>query len=360
MTIRQAIWKIGPKPEPLASASLPSEATLEAMIVASPSILHDQWMIIGQQVETGYGGRLDLLAMAPDGALILIEVKRDRTPREVVAQAIDYASFVETLQPDTIAAIYAKFKPQGDLGADFQARFGLPLEEEMLNASHQIVVVAASIDDSTARIVRYLNDRDIPINILCFQVFANGTEQLLSRAWLLDPTETQVKVTNRESGPKEPWNDEFYASFGHGPSRSWDEAVKYGFISAGGGSWYSGSLNLLSEGDRVWVKAPKFGFVGVGRVKGKPVPAGEFTLATPEGEKPALEVLKADYQRSFVDDPDKAEYFVPIQWCQTVPLSAGVQEVGLFGNQNTVCKPTTPKWRHTIERLKLRFPAYGG
>lgn len=27
-------------------------------------------------------------------------------------------------------------------------------------------------------------------------------------------------------------------------------------------------------------------------------------------------------------------------------------EVGLFGNQNTVCKPTTPKWSHTVERLK--------
>jgi hypothetical protein len=39
-----------------------------------------------------------------------------------------------------------------------------------------------------------------------------------------------------------------------------------------------------------------------------------------------------------------------------VPLDKGVQEVGLFGNQNPVCKPTTPKWRHTIERLKLRFP----
>ena len=30
-------------------------------------------------------------------------------------------------------------------------------------------------------------------------------------------------------------------------------------------------------------------------------------------------------------------------------------EVGLFGNQNTVCQPTTPKWRHTVERLKQVF-----
>ncbi|TFH85010.1 hypothetical protein EQG41_19240 [Billgrantia azerbaijanica] len=27
-------------------------------------------------------------------------------------------------------------------------------------------------------------------------------------------------------------------------------------------------------------------------------------------------------------------------------------EAGLFGNQNTVCKPTTPKWSHTVSRLK--------
>ena len=45
-------------------------------------------MLIGRQEDTGYGGRIDLLAVAPDGALILIELKRDRTPREVVAQAL--------------------------------------------------------------------------------------------------------------------------------------------------------------------------------------------------------------------------------------------------------------------------------
>lgn len=40
---------------------------------------------------------------------------------------------------------------------------------------------------------------------------------------------------------------------------------------------------------------------------------------------------------------------------QTVPLERAVQEIGLFGNLNTVCKPTTPKWRATVKRLKQRF-----
>jgi len=51
-------------------------------------------MIIGRQEDTCYGGRIDLLALAPDGALILIELKRGKTPREVVAQAIYNASYV--------------------------------------------------------------------------------------------------------------------------------------------------------------------------------------------------------------------------------------------------------------------------
>ena len=51
---------------------------------------------------------------------------------------------------------------------------------------------------------------------------------------------------------------------------------------------------------------------------------------------------------------------MPVEWLQIVPLDQAVQEVGLFGNQNTVCKPTTPKWRHTIDRLKLRFPKFDG
>jgi hypothetical protein len=48
-------------------------------------------MLIGRQEDTGLGGRVDLLAVAPDGAVVLIELKRERTPREVLAQAVDYS-----------------------------------------------------------------------------------------------------------------------------------------------------------------------------------------------------------------------------------------------------------------------------
>jgi len=74
---------------------------------------------------------------------------------------------------------------------------------------------------------------------------------------------------------------------------------------------------------------------------------------------PVLEVAKGgSYHLEFVEDPERCEYFVPMNWLQTVSLDKAVQETGLFGNQNTVCKPTTPKWSFTVERLKEVFPAF--
>jgi hypothetical protein len=341
---------------------LSSEALLEEMIVAAPNILSREWMIVGRQEDTGFGGRIDLLALAPDGALILIELKRERTPREVVAQAIDYASWAEGLEAQDIARIYARFSGGGSLDAAFAARFGQPLDVEALNQSHQIVIVASTLDASSERIVGYLNRRDIPINVLCFQVFEAEGGQLLSRAWLLDPVETQAAAaTGGKASIKEAWNGEYYASFGQGPDRDWEEARRFGFICAGGGSWYSGTLGLLQSGDLVWVKAPGFGFVGVGRVRSGPVSAADFRLSGSDGtERAALEVLhNAAYHREFVNDPERCESFVAVDWAQTRALSEAANEAGMFGNQNTVCAPKTPKWRHTVERLKELFPDWG-
>ena len=115
-------------------------------------------------------------------------------------------------------------------------------------------------------------------------------------------------------------------------------------------------VKALVPGDRVWVKVPKVGYVGVGRVTASVAPITEFSVQAKDGERPALEVLHfADSYRARADNPEKAEYFVRIEWLDTVAENHAVNEVGLFGNQNTVCQPLTPKWRHTVDRLKTHF-----
>lgn len=360
MPIKHAIWKIGKTPEALKEISMASEQQLEDMIVARPGILSDDWMLIGRQEITGLGGRVDLLAIAPDASIVLIELKRNLTPRDVVAQAIDYASWVEDLTAEKIAAIYGRFANGRSLKDDFRTRFGHELDEETLNDSHQIVVVASSLDASTERIVQYLNDRDIAINVLFFQVFQSGPDQLLSRAWLLDPVDVQVSATVGPDRAKEPWIGEFYVSFGESAERSWEEARTYGFVSAGGGEWYTRTLKLLNPGDRIWVKIPATGFVGVGRVTGQAMRIWDFEFKNAKGERidPDRALVRARYHPEHKNNPDDAEWFVPVKWLDTVPVDQAIQEVGMFGNQNTVCRPTTPLWRTTVERLKKHFPKW--
>lgn len=360
MPIKTQIWTVNGQPHRLKECVLPSEQLLEDMIVSAPRVLSDEWMLIGRQESTGLGGRIDLLAIAPDASLVLIELKRDRTPRDVVAQALDYASWVERLAAEDIAAIYKRFKQDADLAADFRKFFGQPLDEDSLNQSHQIIIVASGLDASTERIVAYLSERDIAINVLCFQVFQLGEQQLISRSWLIDPVETQVNASSGSAGGQsEPWNGEYYCSFGHSTTRAWQDALAFGFICGGGGTWYSKSLKMLAPGDRVWVNIPQQGYVGVGRVTGLATAAADFTVKQNGIDVPVMQAdIHGNYHAEHINDPDKSEYFVPVEWLQTVPVEQAVKEVGMFGNQNTVCRPTTPKWRWTIERLKERFPQY--
>jgi hypothetical protein len=209
--------------------------------------------------------------------------------------------------------------------------------------------------------VNYLPDSGFPINVVYFQVFKEGKELLLSRAWLKDPVEMQSAAASAagRTSKNAPWNGEFYVSFGAWEGRPWADAVKYGYIAAGGGAWYSRTLDLLEVGSRVWVNIPKTGYVGVGEVTGLRQRASEFQIQTSQGIKPLLKVVP--YAKHIVeeaDDPELAEYFVPVRWLQTVSEEDAVWEPNWFGNQNSVARPTADSWNITVSGLKKRFPKW--
>ncbi len=74
-------------------------------MAADPGLSGLDVMVIGRQVKTEHGGRIDLLALDQDANTVVFELKRGRTPREVVAQVLDYATSVKDLtyaQLDTL------------------------------------------------------------------------------------------------------------------------------------------------------------------------------------------------------------------------------------------------------------------
>lgn len=97
------MWRVdGDDPRRLAPSSMPLESKLEGYLAKDPGLLGDQLLVIGRQVRTPHNKYIDLLAMDVDGNIHVLELKRDRTPRDVVAQLLDYGSWVSTLDREDI------------------------------------------------------------------------------------------------------------------------------------------------------------------------------------------------------------------------------------------------------------------
>jgi hypothetical protein len=363
MPVEMGIWKIGVKPVRLVFSPMNAEERLEDILASDIAILDPDLLLIGRQVPTAYGKFIDLLAIDREGNLVVIELKRDKTPREVVAQVLDYGSWVAKLQDAEIAAIFedfikqhAKSAPDMSLDAAFCKKFNVNAMPQALNESHELLIVATKLDDSTERIIAYLTDYGVAINAAFFHFFKEGDGEFLTRAWLIQPEAAEEKV--KETREKIPWNGEFYVSFGHSDKgRHWEDARKYGFISAGGGEWYSRTLGILEPGGRIWVNVPQTGYVGVGVVEQGPVLPKDFMVEDKPGHQVPITSLpiRGNLVRPLDNPENTDEYLVRVRWIKTVPLSEALSEKGFFGNQNSAARPRAKNWIYTIERLKIRF-----
>ncbi|SNQ59939.1 PDDEXK family nuclease [Candidatus Methanoperedens nitratireducens] len=347
MSFTMSLWSIQNETlEELGKTKLDQENRLESWIANDIGILGLDILIIGRQVATEYRGRIDLLGIDSDGDLIVIELKRDKTPRDIVAQILDYASWIKDLtqvQIDRIATEYLK-EP---LQSAFVKRFEIALPEN-INVSHGMVIVASEMDETSERIVHYLSSvHGININVIFFNFFNyNGTE-LLGRSWLMDPDDV---IDRSESKIKSPWSGYWFVNVGEGEHRNWDDFKRYGFISAGQGPKYSKSLKKLKTGDYIFAYMKGLGYVGYGKVIRDAVPIRDYVDST---LKKLYELdLKQPNIKDNMDNPEMSEWIVEIEWIKTFERENAKKFQGIFANQNVACKLRD---NSTLEFLKKEF-----
>src|SRR5207248_2017588 len=129
---------------PVAEERLTAEEIIESAVESAPELLGIDVLIIGRQVPTP-SGPLDLLAIDGEAHLVVVENKRGRTPRDVLAQTIDYAAYVATLNLDDVEAMYDSYRARrgeesADLATVFEERFGVPLE--VIDEVPRMIIVA--------------------------------------------------------------------------------------------------------------------------------------------------------------------------------------------------------------------------
>lgn len=357
MALEMGLWRAdGDKLSRITPTAVGLESQLENYIESDPAMLGEGLLVVGRQVPTAHGGFIDLLAVDDSGTVHVIELKRDKTPRDVTAQTIDYGSWVSTLGRSDIVDIFAAYKPGVAFEEAFAEQFGEAPPEE-LNAAQVFTIVAASVDNATERIVRLLNESfGVPINVVFFRHFEDGGVSYLARTWLVEHETQAAAGGSAKKKSREPWNGhDWYVSFGEFPNgRQWVDAMTYGFVSAGGDKWFSRTLKNLPVGARVFACIPKVGYVGVGTVLGEATRFDQVTVEVDGVQRQLADLpLAGNYHHDGDDaDDDVAEWAVPVQWTRAVPREQGFWKTGMFANQNSAAKL---RQQFTIEQVLAAY-----
>lgn len=199
------LWQIieGDNLKEITKNKLDWEGRLENWIEKDIATISNDLLVIGRQVETDFGGYIDLLCLDRNSDVVIIELKRDRTPREVTAQTLDYASWVKDLPNEKITELANKYLgEEGPLEDAFKRKFGVELPE-ILNEEHRMLIVASEIDASSERIIKYLSDSyGIGINAATFQYFQNDDgSEFLSRVFLIEPSQMKSSSLSKRKPP---------------------------------------------------------------------------------------------------------------------------------------------------------------
>jgi len=160
---------------------------LQEWIAKNPEVLGEDLLIIQKEFDgfSDTNERLDLLALDKEGNLVVIENKLDDTGRDVVWQALKYASYCSTLSTSQIIKIYQKYLDKQAAGEEARAAIieFLEIEDDeslVLNRNDQrIMFVANHYRKEVTSTVLWLLDHDVRIQCFRATPYSLGEELFL-------------------------------------------------------------------------------------------------------------------------------------------------------------------------------------
>ena len=196
----------------LDETTLPSEEILENhledWVEQESDILGEPLLIIGRQVQIGdVKDTLDLLAVDKNGHLVVIELKRDRTGRDVDFQALKYVSYISRWGYDNINKQAENYFQQYLNKNDFN------LVEELenfcekdyeLNGEQRIIIVGRKIDKKIGSVALWLLDHKISMKVVEVTPYKDNDNIYLYPKIIIPPPTTELFELGKGTKEK-PW-----------------------------------------------------------------------------------------------------------------------------------------------------------
>lgn len=227
------------------------EVDLEDWLESNPDgILDaDSVMFIGRQVRTNLGGKIDLLGLDRQGNVVVVELKRDKVPRDVIAQALEYVSFAALLEDPQLEALFRKYEQDESLNlAESHLQYFSLCQEVSFNKDQRVVIVGQQITPEIRQTASFLNQRGVRVRCIEFSYFESSKEdRLLSQQIVVDDEKvraTSIPTVSRRKITKE----EFLAACDANGRHLYDHILAFGEESSLRVRWAAKefSLNVVS------------------------------------------------------------------------------------------------------------------
>ena len=156
-----------------------TEADLQHWADQHPHLLNEgrPMVSLGREIETTHAHYIDNLYLDGNGKVVVAELKRGRSPRDVTAQAIDYAAFAQQLTWEKLDD-YCQQRQGVGIEEAYQNCFGRPLVKTE-EPQHRLLIVAEDFDDRVISAATYLLNAGVPLALLAFAQYLVGSSKML-------------------------------------------------------------------------------------------------------------------------------------------------------------------------------------
>ena len=177
---------------------------LQEWIAKMPESLGEELLIIQKEFD-GFDEtreRLDLLALDKQGNLVIIENKLDDSGRDVVWQALKYASYCSSLSKSQIAEIYQSYLDRYESGENARGRIvefldASDFDEVLINegVGQRLIFVAANFRKEVTSTVMWLLENQIRLQCFKATPFQQGEQLFLTLDQIIPtPEEAEFRV----------------------------------------------------------------------------------------------------------------------------------------------------------------------
>lgn len=172
---------------------------LEPWLESNPAILGPDIVIIGRQTMSK-SGPIDLLGIDSTGNIVIVEIKRDKLPREALTQAIDYASDAAKWTIEKLGEICSEYSGKSLEETLTESFPNVDVETLTINNTQRIILVGFSVESSLERMIEWLSDNfSVNINavVLNYVKTASGDE-LLTKTSIISEEFEQERVKKQK------------------------------------------------------------------------------------------------------------------------------------------------------------------